>query len=179
MLTWIRFIYLKIINFVFYRKALRHTYDYIFSLDSEELKSVAGHTSTEEFSLIFAFTLQSFEKLAWLSPNMIAAKNCDEIFDLMEQSNTFSYNKHFSCLPNMDLSLCLLKPSVRMFDSILESLQSDHIWEGFQDFLKTWLTNQDINQVDNIDAKYKLFVPYNASSENNMMCVNHIRAYHN
>lgn len=157
------------INFLFYRKALRHTFDYIFSLDTEELKSVTGHTSTEEFSLVFAFTLQSFEKLAWLSPNMIAAKNCDEIFDFIEQSNTLSYNQHFSCLPDMDLSLCLLKPSVRMFDSLLESLQSGRNGKGFQDFLKTWFTNQGINKVDIIDGKYKIFVPYTGSSETNMM----------
>lgn len=111
---------------------------------------------------------------------MFAVTNCDEIFNLAEEKfvstsksgsvNSISNAAHFTCLPNMDLALCLLKPSHEIFNSILESIKlCQNEGQNFANFITTWFTNQAPDQGKSgfIPERYRHVV--SASTEDEMV----------
>ncbi|CAL8122466.1 unnamed protein product [Orchesella dallaii] len=98
----------------------------------EEDRNVAN-LDLGDFAKLFSLTLRVFDKCVFLSPNMLAMKNCDEVFEKFH-SLTF--------LENMDTSVFGLKPSTEIFRSLLTGLQSKNKNGGIEGYLKLWMKNQ-------------------------------------
>ncbi|CAL8085038.1 unnamed protein product [Orchesella dallaii] len=115
------------------REALHYGFDFVFLL--EEDRNTAG-LENEDFAKLFALTLKSFDKILVVFPNMLAVRNCDELFDKGKNekcSLTFVTNEN-----NGDSSsILLVSPSLSIFNRLMEALAERNGCE-LETFLKKW-----------------------------------------
>lgn len=96
------------------RQALNYGFDFVFYL--EEDQNSAGLKLGDFAKLYSLVALRSFKNCAFVSPSMLALKNCDDIF-----SNRIS---SFLLLEDgMDTSVFLFKPSIEHFEALTLGLK--------------------------------------------------------
>ncbi len=98
------------------RNALYTGFDFVFLLD--ETLNTAG-LKLEYFAKLYALVaLQSFGNGAFVSPYMVALKNCDDIFQEKTDGFTFLEN-------DADATVFLFKPSLDNFKALTTGLKEN------------------------------------------------------
>lgn len=105
-------------RFEFCREALYFVFDFVFHL--EEALNVT-RLNPEDYSKLYSLlALRSFENCAYLSPSMVAVKNCDDIFS--------KKTKEIVLLDGDDhAAVFLFKPSYYIFKSVTKCLADFNI----------------------------------------------------
>lgn len=96
-----------------YRKTLDYGFDFVFYLDEDRN---TANLKPEEFAKLYSLTaLRAFDNCAYLSPTMMALRNCDDIF--AEPTEGFRMLENAT-----DTSVSLFKPSIKGFDALMTVL---------------------------------------------------------
>ncbi|CAL8084892.1 unnamed protein product [Orchesella dallaii] len=134
------------------KEALNYGFDFLFHL--EEDWNTTG-LKNEEFVKLFPLTLKSFEKCAYLSPNMLVLKNCDELLD-QDNENP----QQFIWTEKGDTSIFIARPSLQAFHTLMQGLQARN-GHSVDHYLRSWITNQT-TECRFIEEKYnRLISPQN------------------
>ncbi len=98
-----------------YREALYYVFDFVFYL--QDALNVTKLNPEDYCKLYSIVALRSFEKCAYLSPSMVALKNCDDIFSTKTESIVLLEE-------DGNAVVFLFKPSLDIFKSVTTSLMN-------------------------------------------------------
>ncbi|CAL8084808.1 unnamed protein product [Orchesella dallaii] len=131
------------------REVLHNVFDFLFYL--EEDRNTAG-LKDEEFVRLSAFTLKCFEKVVFLEPTMVAAKNSDDIFDNYEVPNGL-LTADVGQDGNDGLSIFVARPCLQVFRNLMDSLKTRN-GTGVESYLRIWAKNQLAETTKSLGKKY-------------------------
>ncbi|CAL8146325.1 unnamed protein product, partial [Orchesella dallaii] len=123
------------------RKILFCNFDTLLNL--EDVENSAG-LRMEEFVMLYALTLKSFEKIVYLKPTMLAIKNFDEIFDkkMLDTGNNCDWTQGDGA------NILIVQPSLEIFGVLMKDLQSRNgkVSGRLETYLNTWNQAQNEGQ---------------------------------